>query len=392
MTDVLSFLAAVWEVIDLPLVIFGVLNGFLITASLLVYAERVVSAFIQERNGPDRVGPRGLLQPFADVFKLLFKEDIVPVEGNRFIHALAPTMMVVIAMTTGSLIPFGRTPSGEALAIADPSVSLLFVLALTSISVYGVTLAGWSSNSKYSLLGGLRSSAQMISYELAMGAAALSVVLYSGSLSLFDIVESQNHPVAGVFAWNLFRNPVGFVIFAICALAECNRAPFDLPEAEQELVGGYHTEYSGMKFGMFFLAEYVNLWMASLLLATTFLGGYLLPWEAAWGGALPPALLTTLHVFTMLAKTAFLAFCFIWIRWTLPRFKYNQLMNLGWKNLLPISIANILVIALIVTAYQFFVGPSEGSELDVPGAEAVEMLIEDGVAMPDADELRLPTE
>ena len=392
MNDVLAFLAAAWEVIDLPVVIFLVLNGFLITASLLVYAERVVSAFIQERNGPDRVGPRGLLQPFADVFKLLFKEDIVPVEGNRFIHALAPTMMVVIAMTTGSLIPFGRTPSGEALAIADPSVSLLFVLALTSISVYGVTLAGWSSNSKYSLLGGLRSSAQMISYELAMGAAALSVVLYSGSLSLFDIVESQNHLYAGPLAWNLFRNPVGFVVFAVCALAETNRAPFDLPEAEQELVGGYHTEYSGMKFGMFFLAEYVNLWMASLLLATTFLGGYLLPWEAAWGGALPAALLTTLHVFTLLAKTAFLAFCFIWIRWTLPRFKYNQLMNLGWKNLLPISIANILVIALLVTAYQFFVGPSEGSELDVPGAEAVEVLADPALAAPDADEVLLPAE
>ena len=369
----LDFLATVWEVIDLPIVIFLVLNGFLITASLLVYAERVVSAFIQERNGPDRVGPRGILQPFADVFKLLFKEDIVPVEGNRFIHAFAPTLMVVIAMTTGSLIPFARTPSGEALAIADPGVSLLFVLALTSISVYGVTLAGWSSNSKYSLLGGLRSSAQMISYELAMGAAALSVVLYSGSLSLFDIVESQNHPVAGIFAWNVFRNPVGFIVFAVCALAETNRAPFDLPEAEQELVGGYHTEYSGMKFGMFFLAEYVNLWMASLLLVTTFMGGYLLPWEALYADALPGWLLTTLQVFMMLGKTVFFAFCFIWIRWTLPRFKYNQLMNLGWKNLLPISIANILVIAFLVTLYQLVVGPSEGTGLDVETVDAVEL-------------------
>lgn len=391
MTDVLAFLTAVWEVIDLPIVIFLVLNGFLITASLLVYAERVVSAFIQERNGPDRVGPRGLLQPFADVFKLLFKEDIVPVEGNRFIHAFAPTLMVVIAMTTGSLIPFGRTPSGDALAIADPGVSLLFVLALTSISVYGVTLAGWSSNSKYSLLGGLRSSAQMISYELAMGAAALSVVLYSGSLSLFDIVESQNHPVAGIFAWNLFRNPVGFVIFAVCALAETNRAPFDLPEAEQELVGGYHTEYSGMKFGMFFLAEYVNLWMASLLLVTTFMGGYLLPWEAAYASAFPGWLLTTLQVFMMLAKTVFFAFCFIWIRWTLPRFKYNQLMNLGWKNLLPISIANILVIALLVTLYQLVWGPTEGSGLDVETVDGIERMEAPAVGT-DADALRMPAE
>lgn len=350
-------LVAFWRVIDLPVVIFLVLNVFLITASLLVYAERKVSAFIQERNGPNRVGPAGLLQSFADVFKLIFKEDIVPVEGTRFIHSFAPTLMVVIAMTTGSLIPWARTPGGEALAIADINVGLILVLALTSISVYGVTLAGWASNSKYSLLGGLRSSAQMISYELAMGAAALSVVLLSagadgwGTLRLFDIVESQNHPAAGIFAWNWFRNPVGFVIFAVCALAETNRAPFDLPEAEQELVGGYHTEYSGMKFGMFFLAEYVNLWIASLLITTLFLGGYLLPWEAAYAGALPPVLLTVLQVAMMLAKTAFIAFCFIWIRWTLPRFKYDQLMNLGWKYLLPISIANILVIALLVAGY-----------------------------------------
>ena len=348
---------AVWEVLDLPIVIFLVLNFFLITASLLVYAERKVSAFIQERNGPNRVGPAGLFQSFADVFKLMFKENIVPAQGNPFVHSLAPVLMVVIAMSTGSLIPWARTPSGGPLAIAPIDVSLLLVLALTSISVYGVTLAGWSSNSKYSLLGGLRSSAQMISYELAMGAAALSVVLYAGSLSLFDIVESQDH-LGSFFGWNLFRNPVGFVIFAVCALAETNRAPFDLPEAEQELVGGYHTEYSGMKFGMFFLAEYVNLWMASLLISTLFLGGYLLPGEVflreflGLGGAF----LTVLQVGSLLAKTTFIAFCFIWIRWTLPRFKYNQLMNLGWKYMLPISIANILVIALLVAGYQLLVG------------------------------------
>ncbi len=335
------------------MVIFLVLNLFLVTASLLVYAERKVSAFIQERNGPDRVGPRGLLQSFADVFKLLFKEDIVPVEGNKFIHSLAPTLMVVIAMSTGSLIPWARTPGGEALAIADIGVGLLVVLAMTSISVYGVTLAGWSSNSKYSLLGGLRSSAQMISYELAMGAAALSVVLIAGSLSLFEIVEHQNDPYFGIFAWNVFRNPVGFVIFSVCALAETNRAPFDLPEAEQELVGGYHTEYSGMKFGMFFLAEYVNLWIASLVITTLFLGGYLLPWELFFVQqlGLGGVFLTLLQIGVFLVKVSFIAFCFIWIRWTLPRFKYNQLMNLGWKYMLPISIANIVVIAILVALY-----------------------------------------
>jgi len=357
MDGVLAFLAAAWEVIDLPLAIFILLNVFLVTASLLVYAERVVSAFIQERTGPNRVGPRGILQPFADVFKLLFKEDIVPAQGNRFIHSLAPTMMVVIAMTTGSMIPWARTPAGGPLAVADIGVGLLMVLAMTSITVYGVTLAGWSSNSKYSLLGGLRSSAQMISYELAMGAAALSVVLYSGSLSLFDIVESQNH-LWSLGGWNIFRNPVGFIVFSVCALAETNRAPFDLPEAEQELVGGYHTEYSGMKFGMFFLAEYVNLWIASLLIATLFLGGYLIPFETVFfigvlglGGVA----LTILQVLVFVAKVAFLAFCFIWIRWTLPRFKYNQLMTLGWQKLLPIAIANILVIALLVAGWHLLV-------------------------------------
>ncbi|MDT0630352.1 NADH-quinone oxidoreductase subunit NuoH [Rubrivirga sp. S365] len=359
----MDIVVSVWEVLDLPIVIFLLLNLFLVTAALLVYAERKVSAFIQERNGPNRVGPGGLFQSFADVFKLMFKENIVPAQGNEFVHSLAPVLMVVIAMSTGALIPWARTPAGNPLAVADIGVGLLVVLAMTSVSVYGVTLAGWSSNSKYALLGGLRSSAQMISYELAMGAAALSVVLYAGSLSLFDIVESQNHPVAGVFAWNWFRNPVGFVVFAVCALAETNRAPFDLPEAEQELVAGYHTEYSGMKFGMFFLAEYVNLWVASLLIATLFLGGYLLPWEAAYAGAIPAVVLTMLQVVAFLVKVSFIAFCFIWIRWTLPRFKYNQLMNLGWKKLLPIAIANIVVVAFLVAAYQLIAAPDPAPAL-----------------------------
>jgi NADH-quinone oxidoreductase subunit H len=220
--------------------------------------------------------------------------------------------------------------------------------------VYGVTLAGWSSNSKYALLGGLRSSAQMISYELAMGAAALSVVLIAGSLRMYDIVENQNL-WGSFFGWNIFRNPVGFIVFAVCALAETNRAPFDLPEAEQELVAGYHTEYSGMKFGMFFLAEYVNLWVASLVIVTLFLGGYLIPGEiyfADWfyandmGG-----LLAFLHVLMFLAKVIFIAMCFIWVRWTLPRFKYNQLMTLGWAKLLPIALANLMVVALVITVW-----------------------------------------
>ena len=237
----MDVLLAIWEVLDLPIVIFLLLNFFLVTASLLVYAERKVSAFIQERSGPNRVGPAGLFQSFADVFKLMFKENIVPAQGNPFIHSLAPVLMVVIAMSTGALIPWAKTPAGDALAVADIGVGLLVVLAMTSVTVYGVTLAGWSSNSKYSLLGGLRSSAQMISYELAMGAAAISVVLYSGSLSLFDIVESQDH-LGSFLGWNLFRNPVGFVVFSVCALAETNRAPFDVVEGESEIVAGHMVD------------------------------------------------------------------------------------------------------------------------------------------------------
>ena len=328
------------------LIAFAIINFLLISASVLVYAERKVSGYIQNRPGPNRVGPFGFLQPFADVVKLVFKENIVPTLANPFVHSLAPMMMVVIAMAAGALIPFAR-----GVVIADMNVSVLVLLALTSISVYGVTLAGWSSNSKYSLLGGLRSSAQMISYELSMGLAVLSVVLISSSLNMVTIVEDQGGGF-GIFAWNVFRNPVGCILFIVTAFAETNRAPFDLPEAEQELVGGYHTEYSGMKFGMFFLAEYVNLFVASFIIVTLFFGGYLLPFEslivAQFPGLVDSYVLMALQILTVILKAGFFAFVFIWVRWTLPRFKYTQLMTLGWKYLLPIALVNALVVAVIL--------------------------------------------
>ncbi|GIV59630.1 NADH-quinone oxidoreductase subunit NuoH [Rhodocaloribacter litoris] len=334
---------------DLPLywialIAFGIINFFLVSASVLVYAERKVSGYIQNRPGPNRVGPAGFLQPFADVVKLVFKENIVPRSASPFVHTLAPWLMVLIAMTVPAVIPFAR-----GVVIADVDVGVLVVLALTSISVYGVTLAGWSSNSKYSLLGGLRSSAQMISYELSMGLAVVSVVLIAGSLNLTAIVEDQSGGWA-ILGWNVFRNPVGALLFIITAFAETNRAPFDLPEAEQELVGGYHTEYSGIKFGMFFLAEYVNLFLASFLIATLFFGGYLVPFEPLLLKAFPSlegsVLLGLLQFGSLLLKAGFFAFVFIWVRWTLPRFKYNQLMTLGWKYLLPIALVNTIVVAL----------------------------------------------
>ncbi len=334
---------------DLPLywiaaIGFLLINFFLVSASVLVYAERKVSAYIQNRPGPNRVGPFGLLQPFADVVKLVFKEDIRPTAASGFVHSLAPWLMVVIAMTATALIPLAR-----GVVIAPLEVGVLALLALTSISVYGITLAGWSSNSKYSLLGGLRSSAQMISYELSMGLAVVSVVLMAGTLNLVEIVEDQ------AVVWNVFRNPIGAIIFLVTAFAETNRAPFDLPEAEQELVGGYHTEYSGMKFGMFFLAEYVNFFIASFVIVTLFFGGYLLPFEYLYAESLYDAglgwLMTVLQMLGLLVKAGFFAFLFIWVRWTLPRFKYNQLMTIGWKYFLPIALVNVMVIAVIMAIF-----------------------------------------
>jgi len=331
------------------LIAFAIVNLLLVSASVLVYAERKVSGYMQNRPGPNRVGPFGFLQPFADVLKLVMKENIVPALANPLVHSLAPMAMVAIAMTAGALIPFAR-----GVVIADMDVSVLVLLALTSISVYGITLAGWSSNNKYSLLGGLRSSAQMISYELSMGLAVLSVVLISSSLNLTTIVEDQAGGY-GLFAWNVFRNPVGCILFIITAFAETNRAPFDLPEAEQELVGGYHTEYSGMKFGMFFLAEYVNFFVASFVIVTLFFGGYLLPFEslilAQWPALAESWLLTVLQIGSVVLKAGFFAYVFIWVRWTLPRFKYQQLMKLGWNYLLPIALVNALLVAIGVIIF-----------------------------------------
>ncbi len=340
---------------DLPLyltaiVAFLVINGMLLSASVLVYVERRVSGFIQNRPGPNRVGPAGLLQPFADVLKFVLKEDVRPAAANPFIHSLAPVLMVVIAMSTAALIPFA-----EGVVIADLDVGVLMLLALTSISVYGITLAGWSSNSKYSLLGGLRSAAQMVSYELSMGLAVISVVLIAGSLNFMEIVQDQASGAA-LLGWNVIRNPIGCLIFITTAFAETNRAPFDLPEAEQELVGGYHTEYSGMKFGMFFLAEYVNWFVASFFIVTLFFGGYLLPFQpqllAVFPGLAGSVVLGILQFLALMLKVSFFVFLFVWVRWTFPRFKYNQLMNIGWSYLLPIALVNALLVAVGVAVFQ----------------------------------------
>ncbi len=326
------------EVTVTSYIILGIATFMLLnSAAITVYAERRVAAFIQNRVGPNRVGPLGLLQPIADVVKLILKEDVTPNNSYRFLHTIAPVIPVVTALLTVAVIPFG-----EGIYVTDINAGVLYLLAVASLSVYGITLAGWASNSKYSLLGGLRAAAQMISYELPLGMAVASVVIFVGSLSVVDVAVAQEN------WWFVFLNPIGAIIFIIAAFAESNRTPFDLVEAEQELVGGFHTEYSSMKFGMFFLAEYMHVVINSMLMTTFFFGSYHLPFAGYWLPELPTVAKAILDISVFTGKTAFFVFLFIWVRWTIPRFKFNQVMKLCWSKLLPLSIINFIVIAGIL--------------------------------------------
>lgn len=337
------------ELLIVAIKIVTVLMVMLTAAAYSVYAERRISALMQNRVGPNRVGPFGLLQPVADVVKLVLKEDIVPAQANRTIHDLAPIISIAVAIVTFAVVPFGDTITlfGQVvkLQIADVNVGILYVLAIASLGVYGITLSGWSSNSKYSLLGSLRSSAQMISYELSMGLAVIGVVLVAGSLEIDEIVRAQSG-----WHWNIILQPIGFVTFVVAAFAETNRLPFDLPEAEPELVGGYHTEYSGLKFGLFFLAEYINMVTAGALIVSLYLGGWQIPYIELVG--LPAIWVSILQVMAFVMKVILVVVFFILIRWTIPRFRYDQLMNLGWKVMLPLSIANVLATGAAVLLLQ----------------------------------------
>jgi NADH-quinone oxidoreductase subunit H len=319
------------------------------TAAYLVYFERKISAWAQNRLGPNRVGWYGLLQSFADVFKLMFKEDIVPEVANKKIHTLAPIIALFVAFTTYAVIPIGPgiTIAGYQIpmVIADVNIGILYVLALTSLGVYAITFAGWSSGSKYSLLGGIRSSAQMISYEISMGFSVGGVILLSQSLRPMAIVESQSG-----WMWNAFVQPIGFITFLVSAFAETNRLPFDLPEAEPELVGGYHTEYSSMKFAAFFLAEYANMLVASTLIVTLYLGGWQIPYIETLG--LSAGLTIAIQVAGFFMKVGALLFFFIWVRWSIPRFRYDQLMSLGWKVMFPLSLLNIIWVAALIMIFK----------------------------------------
>jgi NADH-quinone oxidoreductase subunit H len=333
---------------SIGLKMLGINIAFVVVLMIVAYtvlAERRVLALMQGRLGPNRAGYGGILQPFADLLKFIFKEEIVPDKATKFIYILAPFIAIVGALMSIIVYPFGPDVNlpligTVRLVAAQFDVSLLYVLAITSIGVYGIALAGWSSNNKYSLMGGLRASAQLISYELSLGLSLVGVVLMSGTLDLFQIVEQQSGWYG--LQWNLFKLPfpqiIGFIVYMISAIAETNRVPFDLPEAETELVAGFHTEYSALKFALFFMAEYVNMFTVSMLATTLFLGG----WNGPFVEQFP-----VLGVFYFLGKVIFFLFLYIWLRGTLPRFRFDQLMNFGWKFLLPVAILNVVLTATI---------------------------------------------
>lgn len=317
----------------------------LVIAMYSTYAERKVAAFFQDRLGPNRAGPFGILQPLADGVKMFMKEEIIPSHADKALFILGPCIMMLTACMTGVVIPWGKSLiiNGQEymMQITDVNIGILYIFGVVSIGVYGIMIGGWASNNKYSLLGSVRASSQMISYELAMGMAIISLVMMTGTLSVREIVFQQ--PGAH---WNAFYQPLGCLIFIICAFAECNRTPFDLPECETELVGGYHTEYSSMKLGFYLFAEYINMFISSAVISALYFGGFNMPFIAGLGlSHNADALLGTAFFF---GKTFFFIFFFMWVRWTIPRFRYDQLMNLGWRIMLPLSIVNVLITGVVL--------------------------------------------
>jgi len=328
------------------------LIGLVVTLSMVVamyatYAERKVAAFLQDRIGPNRAGIFGLLQPLADGGKLFFKEEIIPLVSSKFLFILGPCLAMITALLTSAVIPwstslhlFGRDIP---LQIADINIGILFIFGVVSIGVYGIMIGGWASNNKFSLLAAIRGASQMVSYELPMGLSLIAVLMIVGDLRMSAIVSNQLE-----HGWHVIYQPLGFLIFFVCALAECNRTPFDLPEAENELNFGYHQEYSSMKLGFYLFAEYINMFMSGVVMSTLYFGGYDIPFvnEAAWG--LNQNVLAIIGFVVLMTKALFFVFVFMWIRWTIPRFRFDQLMKLGWRGLIPLALVNMVATAAVI--------------------------------------------
>lgn len=331
-----------------------ILLGSLGVAMYATWGERKVAGIMQDRKGPNRAGPFGLLQPLADGAKLFFKEEIMPDRSTRFLFILGPSLAMLTACMTSVVVPWGPdyvTDAGRvvSLQMADINIGILFIFGVLSVGVYGVMLGGWASNNKFSLLSSIRAAAQAVSYELAFGISLVALLLMTGTLSMREIVDQQHGFWAdGYFTWNFFKQPLGFLIFLICSFAELNRAPFDLAECESELNMGYHQEYSSMKLGFYLFAEYVNLFISSAVIATLFFGGYNFPFMDQVAAAAGPLLFTIICVLVLLTKIVLIILFFMFIRWTLPRFRYDQLMKLGWKSLIPIALVNMLITGALI--------------------------------------------
>jgi NADH-quinone oxidoreductase subunit H len=300
---------------------------------------------MQDRIGPDRAGPFGILQPLADAVKMFMKEDFIPANSNKWLFIAGPCLSMLTALMTSAVVPFGDTVTVGGVTFdlqgIDVNIGILWVFGIVSLGVYGILIGGWASNNKYSLLGAIRAASQNISYELAMGMAIIAILLFTGSLSTKAIVEGQQNG-----HWNIFYQPLGFLIFIICAFAECNRTPFDLPECETELIGGYHTEYSSMKLGFYLFAEYINMFVSGAVMATLYFGGYDLPFFDE--STVAPNIAAMIGIGTLLIKIILFVFLFMWIRWTIPRFRYDQLMNLGWKKMIPLALLNMLITGALI--------------------------------------------
>lgn len=327
-------------IIEKLVLILVVVMASLGIAMYTTFAERKVAAILQDRRGPNRAGPFGLLQPMADGLKLFFKEEIIPNFSSKSLFILGPGLAMLTAIMTSAVIPwgdkvelFGRTIQ---LQVTDVNVAILYIFAVVSMGVYGIMIGGWASNNKYSLMGAIRAASQIISYELAMGISLIALLMVTGTLSLKEMVVQQQQGW-----WNIVYQPLGFLIFLICSFAECNRTPFDLPEAENELVGGYHTEYSSMKLGFYLFAEYINMFISSVIMSTLFFGGYDMPFVDE--STLSPNIAAIVGIVALMAKVIFFIFLFMWVRWTIPRFRYDQLMRLGWQILIPLALFNMLV-------------------------------------------------